>query len=456
MDDTVDKQSEIMRRYIGRTAKSGEIAQAAMQIYPSGVVHDMRYQKPYGIYFERGVGPRKWDIDGNEYIDYVGGHGSHIAGHNHPDMVKAVQDAIVRGTQLGGNSVDEVEYGNLIKELVPCAERVRLTMSGTEATLLALRLARAFKGKNKIIQVRTNFHGWHDQVASTYRDLPSTEVARGVIPAIADYAIPVPPADVDAINAVLNEDDDIAAVILEPTGTHFGWLPLPPGYLEAVREVTAAKDVLLILDEVITGFRVSPGGAQEYFGITPDLSTHAKIVAGGLPGGAVCGRKAVLDTIDFDEMARRNEEKVAHNGTYNGNLVSAAAGMAILRLVRDTDVCGKANAAGERLRLGLNQVIAELGMPWAAYGEFSGFFLFTNPDDLKIDPLQFDPLDYDYKTLKSGVPELNQKLVAVLSNNGVHVLPFLGGFVSAAHTDDVIDETVDRVRCALQEISHEL
>lgn len=132
MDDIVDKQSEITRRYIGRTAKSGEMAQAALQIYPSGITHDMRYQKPYGIYVERGEGPRKWDIDGNEYIDYVGGHGSHIAGHSHPDIVKAVQDAIVRGTQLGGNTADEVEYGNLIKELVPCAERVRLTMSGTE------------------------------------------------------------------------------------------------------------------------------------------------------------------------------------------------------------------------------------------------------------------------------------------------------------------------------------
>ncbi len=146
-------------------------------------------------------------------------------------------DTRLLSTQLGGNTIDEVLYGNLIKELVPCAERVRLTMSGTESTLLALRLARAYTGKNKIIQLRSHFHGWHDQVASTFHDLPSTQVARGIVPAIAEYTIPVPPGDTDAINTAINADDDIAAVILEPTGTHFGWLPLPPGYLEAVRQI---------------------------------------------------------------------------------------------------------------------------------------------------------------------------------------------------------------------------
>jgi glutamate-1-semialdehyde 2,1-aminomutase len=414
MNDSSNNTRHCVQSYVEQTAKSAEMAAAAKRIYPSGITHDARYHKPYTIYVERAEGPRKWDIDGNEYIDYVGGHGAHIAGHSHPDIVNAVQQAIIRGTQLGGNTVEEVEYGNLIKELVPCAERIRLTMSGTEATLLALRLARAHTQKSKIVQARTNFHGWHDQVASSYHDLPSNQVARGIVPEIGAHTIPVPPADIDAIQTALRSNNDIAAVILEPTGTHVGQVPLPAGYLEDVRQLASEKKVVLIFDEVITGFRICPGGAQGHFGITPDLSTHAKIACGGLPGGVVCGRKAILDILDFEEMANKNEEKVAHNGTFNANLVSMAAGIAMMKLVRDTDICSRANDAGQRLRFSLNQVLVDLGIPWAVYGEFSN-------------------------------------LLTCLLNNGVHILPFPGGMVSATHTEDVIAQTTDRFRFALKE-----
>ena len=451
MNDDPGTHSGYTRQYVKGTAKSGEMAAVGKQIYPSGVTHDVRYHQPHGIYVERAQGPRKWDIDGNEYIDYVGGHGAHITGHSHPDIVNAVQQAITRGTQLGGNTVEEVEYGSLIKELVPCAERIRLTMSGTEATLLALRLARAHTQKSKIVQARTNFHGWHDQVASSYHDLPSNQVARGIVPEIGAHTIPVPPADIDAIQTALGSNNDIAAVILEPTGTHFGQVPLPAGYLEDVRQLTSEKKVVLIFDEVITGFRICPGGAQGHFGITPDLSTHAKIACGGLPGGVVCGRKAILDILDFEEMANTKEEKVAHNGTFNGNLISMAAGIAMMKLVRDTDICSRANDAGQRLRFNLNQVLVDLGIPWAVYGEFSGFFVFTNPDGEKINPLSFNPLQQHYTKLKSSVPGLVQNLLTCLLNNGVHILPFPGGMVSATHTEDVIAQTTDRFRFALKE-----
>ncbi len=452
MNNTPNERSGPIQRYRDRTRRSGQLAAAARQIYPSGITHDIRHLDPYSIYVERAEGPLKWDVDGNRYIDYIGGHGGHIAGHSHPDIVTAVQAAIARGTQLGGNTAEEVEYGRLLRDMVPCAERIRITMSGTEATLLALRLARAYTGKNRIIQVRTNFHGWHDQLASGYMDFGPGSVARGIVPAIAEYAVPVPPGDLDAMAEALS-GDDIAAVILEPTGTHFGQIPLPPGYLEMVRELSAANAVVLIFDEVITGFRIGPGGAQGHYGITPDLSTHAKIICGGLPGGAVCGAKDILDVLDFAEMAARGEEKVSHNGTFNANLISTAAGIAMMKLVRDDDVCGRASAAAARLRNGLNELLSALALPWAVYGEFSGFFLFTNPDGVAIDPLNFDPHQFHYKALKgSRTGNLVQNLLITLLNNGVHIAPFPGGFVSASHTDDVVDETVDRFALALQDI----
>jgi len=315
--------------------------------------------------------------------------------------------------------------------------------------LLALRLARAYTGKNKLIQVSTNFHGWHDQVASGYLDLDAASVARGIVPALAEYTLLVPPGDAAAMRAALSRDD-VAAVILEPTGTHFGQLPLPPGYLDMVRKISTANGVLLIFDEVITGFRIGPGGAQGHFGVIPDLSTHAKIICGGLPGGAVCGRKGILDILDFEEMERKEEEKISHNGTFNANLLSVAAGLVMMKLVRDENICDRASAAAMRLREGLNQLLSSRRLPWAVYGEFSGFFLFTNPDNEAVDPLNFNPFDHHYKTLKkSGSSSQTENLVLSLLNNGIHMAPFPGGFVSAAHSDDIIDETVERFGLAL-------
>jgi len=444
--------SPIMQRYIEKTSKSAELAVQALELYPTGITHDSRFQKPYTIYIERAQGSKKWDYDGNEYIDYIGGHGGHIAGHSHPNVVKAVQDAITRGTQVGGNTKDEVVYGQLVKQLVPCAERMRLTMSGTESTLLALRIARAFTGKDKTIQIRKNFHGWHDQVASSYQDLPPQEPARGVTQANAANTLLIPPGDADALEAVLKQHDDVAAIILEPTGTHMGMAPVPEDYLQRVRELTAAAGVIMILDEVITGFRISPGGAQAYYGVTPDLSTHAKIACGGLPGGIVCGRKDILDVLDFDVMAQKHQEKVQHNGTFNGNLVSMAAGTALLTMVRDDNLCEKANAAAERLREGLNRALVDLNMPWSVYGEHSAFFIFTNPDSDRLHPQDFDPLSKPFKTLMGANPAVTQEIVAALVNNGVHIGRFPGGWTSSAHSDNDIDETIDRMTTAFREL----
>ncbi len=261
---------------------------------------------------------------------------------------------------------------------MPSAERVRFTSSGTEATLMAVRLARAFTGRRKIIRFKTHFHGWHDHMTSGYAGHFDGSPTPGVLAEVAANALLLEPGDPDALRAALAADQDIAAALIEPTGGSFGMTPLPPGFLASLRELTLAHGVLLILDEVITGFRVAPGGAQAHFGITPDLTALAKILAGGLPGGAVVGRADVLERLDFARTAAAGREKIQHPGTFNANPVSAAAGIAALEVIATTDACARANAAGDALRAGFNQALEAADVPWAAYGTFSGLHLFTN------------------------------------------------------------------------------
>lgn len=439
----------IEQLYRSMTPGSEKLAAEAKQVFPSGITHDSRYQRPYGLYISHAKGSRKWDVDGNEYIDYLGGHGGHLLGHGNEAVIEAVQKAITRGTQLGGNTQDEVEYGNLVKELIPCAERVRFTMSGTESTHLALRVARAYTGKPKTIRFLAHFHGWHDGVASGYANHFDGTAARGVAPSSSQDTILLPPGDINAVRETLDANDDVAAILLEPTGTHFGLVPFPTEFLQQLRDLTKEKGVVLIFDEVICGFRASSGGAQKALGITPDLSTHAKIIAGGLPGGAVCGKKEILDVLDFDVMAEKGEEKVLHNGTFNANLVSAQAGIAMLKQIRDTDACDRANNFAARLRAGFNDILADLEMPWAAYGSFSGFFIFTNPTGLDITPHSFNPLDYDYTVLKTSRVGFAQKLTMALMTQGVHIAGFPGGWTSAVNSDEDYELTMERFRKAI-------
>ena len=442
--------SSIEATYRQRTPGSAELAAQARQIFPSGVTHDGRFVKPHGIYVERGRGSHKWDVDGNEYVDYFGGHGALLLGHACPQVVDAVQAAIAGSSQFAAGHEDEIRWAAWIKRLMPSAQRIRFTASGTEATLMALRLCRAYTGKSKVLRFQTNFHGWNDHMTSGWSSHFDGSPVIGVISGVAEKVVLVPPGDIDQVREVLSNDTDIACTILEPTGGMFGKVPVTEQFLAQLREVTAAHGVPLIFDEVITGFRVSPGGAQAHFGITPDLTTVAKIVAGGLPGGAVIGRREFLELIDFDLMAQRGTERVAHPGTFNANPVSAAAGIAALQIIAETDACERANDLGEKLRDGLNEVLVEQQVPWAAYGTFSGFHLFTNSKDRPIDPLEFDPQNIPCLELKATRPQTVHNLRLAMLVNGVDISGWPGGLLSATHTAEDIARTTDAFREALQ------
>ena len=440
------ESSPIVEAYRARTRESAALASDAAAQFPSGITHDSRHLRPYGVFINRAQGARKWDVDGHEYVDYFGGHGALLLGHGNAEVLAAVHQAIDQGTHFGSNHRQELAWASVVQRLIPTADRVRFTASGTEATHLALRLARAFTGRNKVIRFLSNFHGWHDHMTSGYSSHYDGSPTSGVLISVAESIVLLPPGDIDAVRHVLSEDTDIAAVILEPTGAGFGMVPVDGKFLNELREVTEQHKVVLIFDEVVTGFRVSPGGAQAHFDVRPDLTTLAKILAGGLPGAAVVGNREILDALDFDAAPASGREKIQHQGTYNANPISAAAGAAALSIIETTDACQQANAYGERLRDCLNQLFTEKDVPWAAYGTFSGFHIFTNSNNLNINPEAFDPTVIDWQELKNNPAGLSHKLRLAMLINGVDITGWPGGTISAVHTDTDLEQTVDAFR----------
>ena len=448
--------SAIVTDYKARTPGSATLFERARKVLPSGITHDARYLDPYSIHVARAAGPRKWDVDGNEYVDYFGGHGAMLLGHSHPAVVEAVQRQMELGTHYGSSHELEVRWAELVSELIPCAEKVRFTASGTEASHMAIRLARAWTGKEKIVRFVGHFHGWHDHVAAGATSHYDGGSPPGVVQSVTDLSILMPDADVSAVVKLLETRDDIAAVMFEPSGASWGQVPLPPGFLEAIREVTARRGVIMLMDEVITGFRWSSGGAQKALGVTPDLCILAKIVAGGLPGGAVAGKRELLDQIDFQVQAGRKREKVSHPGTYNANPLSAAAAVTALTLLRDEDLAGKANRTATELRAALRAVLVEEGVPWGIYGDSSTFLIYPNPTGEDVDPATFDPLALGFAKLKGAKSSaLSGKIRMGLMSHGVDVMGAPGGFVSATHGGAEIEKTVAALRGTVRALKAE-
>ena len=278
----------------------------------------------------------------------------------------------------------------------------------------------------------------------------------GVLAEIAENIILADSQDLAGTTALLESRDDIAAVILESTGGSFGAIPLPQGFLQELRRVTTACGIVLIFDEVVTGFRVAPGGSQAFYHVMPDLASFAKIVAGGLPGACVAGRKELLDLLDFEVAAATGREKIGHQGTYNANPVCAAAGIAALEVIEAEDICATTSATTKKIRDGINAVFADESIPWYCYGEHSGFYIFTDPDGEVNSHSDFDPRNWSLASIKrSAKNSAVNKFRLALLNAGVDISGKPGGIVSAAHDDNDIAMTVDAVRDAVKALRAE-
>lgn len=446
--------SRIVAAWRARTPGSAELARKAAGLFPSGITHDARLQDPYGPYIARAAGGHKWDVDGNRYVDFYGGHGALILGHAHPEVTAAIAAAAGEGTQFGASHPREIEWAAQIRRMVPSCERLRFTSSGTEATLMAVRLARAFTGRPKLLRFTGHFHGWHDHMTTGFASHFDGTPTAGVLQGVAEGVVLAQPGDLAAVERLL-ATGEVAAVILEPTGASFGQIPLRPEFLHDLRAATERAGTLLIMDEVVTGFRVSPGGAQGAFGVRPDLSTFAKIVAGGMPGAAVGGRKDILDLLDFAAAPAAGREKIGHQGTYNANPAAAAAGIACLRIVARGEATETAAATAADLRTALNEVLAEEGMPWSVYGTSSGFHLFVNPAKRDVTPGRFDPYACPMSELKNPPPRLVSRLRLALLLHGMDVNGRLSGFASAAHGAADVADAASALRAGVRMLREE-
>jgi glutamate-1-semialdehyde 2,1-aminomutase len=440
----------IEQDYVDSHKMSAALYQRAAKVLPSGVTHDSRFMRPFPIYADRAAASHKWDVDGHEYIDYVMGHGALLLGHNFPSVTEAAAAQLAKGTHYGASQEREIEWAEEVVRLIPSAEMVRFTSSGTEATLMALRLARSFTAKPGVIKFDRHFHGWHDYVAASSKYAGAAPLG---VPEATMQTVSVLPLDMDAVARAVDERGDVGTIIIESAGASSGTLPLPRGFLKALRAFTADRGIVLIMDEVVTGFRWAPGGVQEVEGVLPDLTTLAKILAGGLPGGAVTGRREIMAGLEFGAPGEK-KQKVGHPGTFNANPLSAAAGVTCLREIADGRAQRVAAENAAQLRAGMNGVLCDLGIRGAVYGQSSEFRVLLGGPTVP-EAADYDPRDLPWDALAHGSPPEAERLAQLaLLNRGVHLFGN-GGLASFVHTPTDIADTVDAWRGSLLALQSE-
>jgi glutamate-1-semialdehyde 2,1-aminomutase len=418
-------------------AESRRRIETASHYLAGGVSSNFRLGiSPTPLVFERAQGAFLFDADGNQLIDYYLGMGPMILGHTPPDVIRAAQQQLTRGILYGGQSDVETEAARLVCEMVPCAERMRFASSGSEAVQIALRLARAATGRGTVIKFEGQYHGWLDNVLWSVSPPPGANApvagSLGQMEAAGADIIAMRWNDADTLRARLDRGD-IAAVIMEPAMCNAGAIRPVPGYLEAVREACTRNGTLLIFDEVVTGFRLAPGGAQQRFGVTPDLATFAKAIANGFPVAAVAGRADVMDLC---------AKGVVHGGTYNGQAVCMAACVATLQRLRGPGVYDVMEQRGARLMQGIEAALADAGIPAVVNGfpqVFHVGFGLAEPARNWNDLARMDRTRYIAFT-------------TALLRRGVRVLERGAWFMSTEHDDAVIDTTLAAVTDAAREI----
>jgi glutamate-1-semialdehyde 2,1-aminomutase len=434
------------------TSKSEALFEFASRFMVAGVSGSARLNAALGrpVYLTHGDGCRLYDVDGKCYLDYNLSHGASFLGHNHPGVRKAIQQALDMGVICAYETEHHSQVAETLCRLIPCAEQVRFANSGSEATFSALRVARAVTGRHKILKFEGHFHGLHDVVVwnahgpardafPTYPYVPPQVESAGVPPQCADLVLVIPWNDPAAIRQALREHgDELAAVICEPVNYNSGCIPPAPGLLELLRAETAQRGICLIFDEVLSSFRMAAGGAQAYYGVTPDLCTLAKAVANGLPLAVVAGKREFMRVLSPLGPA-------AHSGTYSGHLFAVLAARAALQEIEQPGFYDRIFAAADRLYGGLTALFATHGVPARVQGlgaRFGIYFGVTHAVNAYQDAARIDgdlAVRFIRECFARGVYFHNYGTMAL----GHH------GF-SAAHTAADIDETLSRVDDAVK------
>ncbi len=416
------------------STRSKTLFDAAQQVIPGGVNSPARAFGPVGgdpLFIVKGEGARIVDADGKSYIDFVGSWGPLILGHAHPEIVAAVNAVVAEGTSFGAPTEIEVKMAQLVTEIVPSVEMVRMVNSGTEATMSAIRLARGHTGRNKIVKFEGCWHGHADsfliQAGSSALTMGAPS-SPGVTPGTAADSITVPFNDLEAVEkAVVENRDEIAAVIVEPVAGNMGVIPPAPDFLQGLRDVTAEMGIVLIFDEVITGFRVSPGGAQELYGVTPDLTTLGKIIGGGLPVGAFGGKREIMS--DISPLGKM----VSQAGTLSGNPLAMTAGYETLKRLQVPGVYDALEAKAQALETGILENLKALGLKYQTNRVGSIMTLFFTEAPVT-----------SFEAANACDQDLFARYFREMVNRGIYLAPsqFEAAFVSLAHSDADIDATI--------------
>jgi len=429
---------------MAKMMKSIELYERATKYMPGGVSSPVRAYKPYPFFTSSGKGSRVYDVEGNGYIDYCLAYGPLILGHAPEEVKEAIKEQLERGWLFGTPHEGEIKLAEKIIALYPSIEMVRFVNSGSEATMAGIRLARGFSGRDKIIKIEGGFHGAHDGVlvkagsGATTFGIPDS---RGIPPDLVKNTLQVPFNDITALSTILEANaGEVAAVIMEPVMGNVGPIPPEDKYLEDVRRLTKEHDVLLIFDEVITGFRLALGGAQEYYGVIPDITILGKIAGGGFPIGIFGASRAIMELV-------APVGGVYQAGTFSGNPVSITAGIKTIEILERENALPRINALGDRMRAALTDTIQDSGAGVEAYvsGVGSMFKIFFSPSGNAVrnysDALMCDKNRY-------------MRLFHKMLSSGVFLPPsqFETNFISLAHSEEDIETTIEAYKENISEI----
>jgi len=435
--------------YRQKTPLSGNLFKRAKEVMPGGVSHNIHYFPPYPLFLKKAKGSRIWDVDGNEYIDLWMGHYTNILGHHPEIVVEAIERQLKEGIHWGILFEKQVEWAELIRELIPCAEMVRFCCSGTEATMYAVRLARGFTGKKTILKIGGGWHGANSDLSLGIKMPFEKEESLGLLPELQQYTKVIPYNDLSgSLEIIYQNENDLGGIILEPIIAEGGFIPATTEYLKMLRSETERLGALLIFDEVISGFRVALGGAQERFGITPDLTTLGKIVGGGLPVGALVGKREILEKTSPEKKVSKWERILIGGGTFSSNPLTTAAGLAMLHYLKDhaEEVYSLLEAKGKKVREGAQESFRREGMNATVTGIGSLFQTHF--------PLQKGvTLDSPHKIQQfTNIEKREVEFRIRMLTKGVHVMHG-GGGLSITHSDDDIEKIIRATREVAKEMA---
>ncbi len=437
--------------YRSNTPHSESLFKRAKEVMPGGISHNIHFFPPYPFFVTRTKGSKVWDADGNEYVDFWMGNFTHILGHRPRVVVQAIEKQLKEGIHWGMVYKKQIEWAELIRELIPSAEMVRFCCSGTEATMYAVRLARAFTGRKTILKIAGGWHGANPDLSLGVKSPYEREESLGLVPELQRYTKVIPFNDLSGSLEVIHQnEEDLAAIILEPVIGEGGFTPAKKEYLQMLRSETKKLSALLVFDEVISGFRLALGGAQERFRITPDLTTLGKIVGGGLPVGAVAGRREILEKTSPERKVNKWERILIGGGTFSAHPLTAVSGLAMLRYLKEhrQKVYATLESKGEQIRKelqeafdreGLNAIVTGIGSLFQTHFPFKKGETLNSPQSItRLTDLEKREVEFRVRMLTKGI----------------HVMHG-GGCLSIAHSDEDIEKVIKAVRKVAREMKRD-